>query len=500
MKSALLSLLLLALPACLSTGAGALPAWVDAPTEHPGCSRRDVLCAVGIASGEGPGVRELARQRAVEQIVSSVLVSVENTIEMDATSRQGDEGSFWTDEIRERIRVRSHQEDLPGVEVVERWVHPVRREVYVLVRVRRDLLLDRWLPGVERALDEGHTFLSHADDVAAEDPGRAIHHTLEAWRALSEAYGDAVKANVVARPSPDGGRARAAFEQASLMLADASTRLSELVSGVAVRALSGDGQRGTVRGELGEPLRVRLEYRDDAGAVRPLVDVPVSFATARPGAAVLLPSAATTDASGEVTCRVTDLRPTGLAANEITVRPGFRDVAPDLADTHVPAASFTYHLPTAAGTAVLVVIDEEYEGAPVCTPVVEPALAAHLSLFGFDVRSLSAGRDPILDATGSALGAAVGDDVDIVLRGTASSRYSSEERGLHWYRATARLELVDVSDGRTTALEAGEVKDAHRERSEAGGLRALRLLLGPLEASLEESFVSDYVPGTSRQP
>jgi hypothetical protein len=255
-----------------------------------------------------------------------------------------------------------------------------------------------------------------------------------------------------------------------------------------------------VRGALADPLRARLEYQDAAGEVRPLVDVPVRFALGRPGAATLLPESSTTDARGEIACRVTDLRPTGLAANEITVRPGFWDVAPDLADSHVPVASFTYHLPTAAGTTVLLAVEDDYEGRPLSTPVVEPALAAWLSRFGFDVRTPGEGRAALVSAGAGRLVELVDADVDYVVRGRATSRHSSEERGLQWFRASANLELLHLGSGRSSAVEVGEVKNAHRDRSEAGGIGALRLLEEPLRASLETAFVADFVPASNLQP
>jgi hypothetical protein len=500
MKSVTILILALAVSACLAPSGDSLPDWVDSPREHPRCSRREALCAVGIATGEGEAPRELARKRAIEQIVSSILVSVQSTIDVDTTSRRTSDDVFWTDEVRERIRVTTQQEDLPGVEVVERWVNPGRREVYVLVRVPRDLLMDRWLPGVGAAIAEAESFLTTADEFSTRDPGRAIHNTLEAYRVVSGAYGDAVKANVVGRDSPWAGDARRAFGHASQLLADTSARLARLVGGVSILKLSGDGQPGSVRGDLRDPLQVRLEFRDHDGKLRPLVNVPVRFAPATPGAATILADSSTTDSAGEITCRVTDLNATGLASNEIAVQPGFRSVAPDLSDRHVPAVSFTYHLPTAAQTTVVVALEERYDGRDLSTPFMADGLAAFLSGFGFDVRRPGATRKRLDTTDLTLLRSALGPDVDYLIRGRTYARYSSFERQLHWYRAAAQLQIVHVDTGRISSLDAGEVKDAHLSESESGAIQALKMLRGPLYAKLEIAFVADFVSPATLEP
>ncbi len=495
----------LLLPGCLSTSGTSLPKWVDAPASHPRCDRREALCAVGIASGSGQAARELAQQRALEQIVSSVLVSVQSTIDLDSTSRRSNDDIFWTDEVRERIRVSSQQEDLPGLEVVERWVHPTRREVYVLVKVPRELLLDRWMPRVGQALAEAETYLLTADELSMHSPGRAIHNTLEAYRVVAGAYGDAIKSKVVARESRQRGQADQSFARTSQLMAETSARLAQLIGGVRLVKLAGDGQAGVVRGSLPQALRVRLEYQDLKGEVQPLQDVPLRFASRIEGAADVLTDSSTTDAAGEASCRVVNLGPTGLANNEILVQPGFSTVAPDLADKHVPAASFVYHLPTAAGTTVVLAVREIYEGSQLSPSVLQGELASHLSGFGFSVRGQEPSASmPSIDLETStdpqALRQALGPDADVLLRGRAEARHSSLENQLHWFRAYAQLELVNIDSGRVTALSTEEVKDAHREHSQSGAIRALKLLRGPLFAELERTLVADFVPSSSLEP
>lgn len=499
MKSLLL-LVCLAASACLAPPDVTPPAWVDSPYSLDECSRQDSLCAVGKAPGEGEAAREVARQRAIEQIVSSILVSVQSSIDVDATMRRSHADAFWTDEVRERIRLTTRSEDLPGAETLERWTHPGRREVCVLVRVPRKVLLDRWLPPVGAATLEAETLLATAEEFAIADPGRAIHSTFEAYRVVSEAYGNAVRANVVARDSAWSADAQSTFGRTSQLLADTSARLAQLVGGVTIHKLSGDTQDGSVRGALAEPLRVRLEFRDDDGKLRPLTDIPVRFVPHIPGTATLVADSPTTDASGAISCLVTNLRPTGLATNEIAVQPAFRSVAPDLPDDHVPSASFTYQLPTARQTTVVVALEERFEGRDIKAPFLEEGFENYLSGFDFDVRGPGEARGRLETSDATLLRLDLGPEVDYLIRGRAYSRTSRHEAGLHWYRAAAELQIVHLETGHVTELEVAEVRHAQADRSDAGGIQALSLLAGPLQAELEVAFVADFVPPALLEP
>ena len=490
--------LLLVVGGCVSVpsaGPPPPPDWVNAPYAHPDCDRRESLCAVGIAPGTGAASRDRARERGLEQIVSSILVSVQSTIRIDRTSRQSRDEAFWTEDLTEHLQVDTEKEVLPGVEVVELWTDPGQQETFTLVTVHRKQLLDHWLPQVDRELGESSGLLASSIEQEPRDPSRAIRTGLEAYRLVSEAYSAAVKSNVITLGTRHEQAGDDAFVRASTRLAECSTHLARLLGNVRVRTLTGDGQQGHVHAALGELLRIRLEYDAGSGAPRPLADLPVRFTTRPPSAAEFASSASNTDARGELQCQVVELYATGLAANEIVVAPDFQSIAPALPDAHVPSERFTYHLPIPSQTRLVVALEETYDDRPFAAPFLADDLAAHLSGLGFVARTVDdAGR--YQDLAPAALRQRLGPDIDYVLRGRARSWYSSYESRLHWFRAAAQMEIVDLRTGEIRSLRAGEEKDAHLEHDEAGAVRAMRALKPAVHARIEAVFVADFVAPT----
>jgi hypothetical protein len=209
------------------------------------------------------------------------------------------------------------------------------------------------------------------------------------------------------------------------------------------------------------------------------------------------PPATSTDEKGEVSVMVTELRPTGRGGNTVLMRPDVAGLAPALADTHVPAARFGYSLPTPASTRVLVSVAEVFEQGAMSQGPVAEALADHLSGYGFDARTDAARKLFPVDLAGRSpteLRELLGDDVDVVVRGSARVRISSRSQGLVWFRASAELQVVELATGRSTSLATGDVKQAATSADAAGARRALQHLQPVLAKRLDEAFVASYVP------
>jgi len=470
------------------------PTWVDEPFRHPRCAQ--ALCGVGGAKGMDEEARRLSLTRAMDDIIGSILVDVSSTIDIDTRTRRENDEVFWSEEIGEQVRL-TMGEELPGVTTLERWTDPDRGETYTLAAVDRSIMLDQYLPPVLQAVHQSRALLDDADARETTDPGQAIRNTLQAYEALSSAYGDAVKARVVAARSVLEPRAQQAHAETSQLLADVSSRLARLSGSIRIQKVSGDGQRGVVGGALAQPLVARLLHRGAGGTTSPLPDFPVRFAPAVPGAASAAASSTTTDGAGSASCVVSALGPTGRGSNEIVVQPHYRLFAPSLAAARVPSETFTYWLPTPSQTEVRVAIEETFDGAALRNPFLAEAAADHLSAYGFDARTTGdAGRTwrELSSLSTDQLRAVLGTDEGYAILGSADVWPKGLEQGIEWFAADAQLRIVHLGSGKVRSASTS-VKGGARSATEAGARRVMRReLLPALLAEIDGAFVASFVP------
>jgi len=509
-----LLVLLVAAPACSSTagdGSGGQssssrggPDWVITPYEHGRVRRSEQMAGVGYAPGTGGAAREIAVQKALTDLTQTILSAIRSTVVVETNQRRENDDVTWAEELNQTIRLDSAG-DLPGYEVVDSWIDELNGETVVLVVVSRELLCSTLFPKVEQALAEAEEFLDTPPGFAVTQPAQALFRALQAYGVLSERMLEATKAQVVAKHSRLQSQASANFSRATTMLDETSRRLAALSGAIRIDKVAGDGQRSAVRGSLPQPLTARLSFVDEQGQSHPLARFPARFVAPQEPGPALAHSASTTDDRGLISCRVSDLVPTGAAANEIFIEPDFGRLAPSIARSRIPSESFLYHLPTSGQTSVLVLVSDTFEGAPLQTQVSGENLGDHLSSFGFDVMVLdpasSAGRQIAAAADADLAGAVAelyGDRFEYVMHGRCSTRYSSKTPVAHFYYSLAALQVDNLTSDTSQAITTTEVKGGHPVKGLPGINKALAALRRVLNQAVDEQFVSEFVIETEQ--
>jgi len=366
-----------------SARADSRPSWVGNPYRHPRVNRATHMADEGSSTGTSGAAREAAILHALSGISGTIMSEITTELEVVTKQRRQDDDVTWTEDLKKSIRTRS-QDTLPGHDMVDSWIDTENGETVVLVVVSRKLLCSTLFPGVERAITEAGEYLTTP---AAPMPTQALKDALLAYGVLGgDRMVDAIKSRVVAEHSVEKQRAERNFARATEMLDEASKRVARLARTIRIDKLSGDGQTGDVRGSLAEPLSARLSVVDESGSTHALARFPARFVTAQdPGPALAHPSASTDD-NGLISCKVSDLVPTGKASNEIVIEAGFGELAPSYDRSRIPSEHFTYLLPTPGQTSVLVLISDDFEGDPLDRQITGDHLADHLSKRGFDVK------------------------------------------------------------------------------------------------------------------
>lgn len=510
----LLLLVLIAAPACSGPNGGASgnssdlsaagPDWVITPYEHTGVRRSEHMAGVGYAPGTGGASREVAVQKALTDLTQTILSAIRSTVIVETNQRRENDDVTWAEELNQTIRVDSAG-DLPGYEVVDSWLDELNGETVVLVVVSRELLCSTLFPKIEQALAEAEEFLDTPPDFATTQPAQALYRALQAYAVLSERMLEATKAQVVAKHSRLASQANANFGRATSMLDETSRRLAALSGAIHIDKIAGDGQRSAVRGALAQPLIARLSVLDQQGQSHPLARFPARFVAPQEQGPALAHSASTTDDQGLISCKVSDLVPTGQAANEIFVQPDFGRLAPSIGRSRIPSESFVYHLPTTGQTSVLVLLTDTFEGAPLEDQLMGEELGDHLSSFGFDVLVM----DPT-SPTGQRLAAAENTDLadlitelyadrfEYVMHGRSSTRYSSKTPVGHFYYSLAALQVDNLDSGSGQAIATDEVKGGHPVKGLPGISKALATLRSVLNTAVDEQFVAEFVIETDQ--
>ncbi|MFT7465457.1 MAG: hypothetical protein ACI9EF_003824 [Pseudohongiellaceae bacterium] len=528
-RSALLILLILLLlavvPTCASTdGAGlsgdsasrsaSAPSWVLTPYQHPQVRRSSHMAGVGYAPGTSGAAREIAVQKALTDVTQTILSAIRSTVTVETNQRRENEDVSWTEELSQTIRLDSAA-DLPGYEVLDSWVDESNGETVVLVTVSRELTCSTLMPKVEQALTEAQEFLNTPADFSSSNPAQALFAALQAYGAVSERMLDATKAQVVADHSPLQPRAAANFRRATSLLDEASLRLANLAGAIRIDKVSGDGQRSAVRGSLPQRLSARFTVISSAGQPLPLAHFPARFVAPEAltsgdsphGGPALAHSSSTTDNNGLIFCSVSDLVPTGMAANEIFVEADFGRLAPSIGRSRTPSESFVYHLPTSGQTSILVLLTDTFENAPLATQISGEELGDHLSSFGFDVlvvdpsssagKRLAASSDTALPAEITTL---YDNRFEYAIHGRSTTRYSSQTPVGHFYYSLATLQIDNLSSGSSQAVATNEAKGGHPNKGLPGIKRALASLRMVLAKAVDEQFVSEFVIDSELNP
>lgn len=487
----------LLLAACGSTSSGGgsgpsapPPRWLDDPYAHPACPRPLYLGGIGLAAGTGGEAREQARLAGMDRIIQEILVEVRSQVDDVSTTRRENGEFMWDESLTEKISLTSSG-DLPGVRVLDRWQDPQSKESWALVAVAREDLIDQFLPGVEQANRAAGQFLSTAPDDS--NASKTLVNAIQAFGLVSATFGDAAKAKVVGRGSVHARTTDAAHQTSADLLARASERLAALTGSVHVTKVAGDGQAGAVRGSLATPLTARFTIVGGAGDHKPIVGLPVRFRAANTPAPAISATSTSTNENGSIECLITDLAATGLPSNEVIVEVDLTRFGSSVPAARLPSETFVYWLPTPGQTSIAVDVRALYAGNALALDFVAGNIASHLSDYGFaaEVRS-GLGSSSI-----AALAQALGPNIQYVVRGTAEAWHSSQIQSLHYYKAKATLEIINLKSGDVLSLTTDEAKAGLDREAEQGAVKVLRELDKQIRRKLDEEFVSLFLPPVS---
>lgn len=172
-------------------------------------------------------------------------------------------------------------------------------------------------------------------------------------------------------------------------------KIDELLSGILVRVVDGDGQKVDANGRLPRPVSATLEFAKGEIWV-PVAGVPVRFLSSE-GSGTFDVSNRTNDI-GASSVEVRDLKPADPEKNKVLVQidgprileeagfnragTGFAALAERIEKTRI---HFNFVLPRQGALRVLVLIEESRSGQPVTKSVVATNLALELHRVGFDV-------------------------------------------------------------------------------------------------------------------
>lgn len=485
--------LLVGLPGCGLFGGGSTrpPAWLARPAEHPACDDA-LLCGVGTSSAPGLDAVEQARRAGLQEVAASILVDLQGEIVAATRSVLDDGDASWSEDLAETITLRADAE-LPAARVLETWEHADTGETAVLVGVPRLALVDKWLPELESAVGEADELLRQADAAGDAQPVEALERLARAQSTVNSVWVLANKLRVVANRTSAAGRIAAPWNRASDLVATLASEIARRAGSLRLEIISGDGQRGRIRGHLPAPLLVQASRRAADGSWQPLPGLPLRVEVA-PGQLEAQPAAGLTGNDGRLRLFASALRRVAGAPSALRVVP---DLATDVPLPGLPEATFHYSLPTAPDTRLLLVTEARLGSQTLDSAALLTSLAGHLGAAGFDVQTLPADHAraaELLAAAPSQLAGLVGRDVDYVLRARAQLDPSSHSGGLQWFSALGEVEAVGLDDASAFPLSTPTLKGAHSSGGVEGALRVLRReLLPALQDALDEQFIVDFL-------
>ncbi|GJM22919.1 MAG: hypothetical protein DHS20C15_28340 [Planctomycetota bacterium] len=499
--------LLIVAAATLPAGCGLLggdaapaapPAWLAQPAQHPACDDA-LLCGVGTSQLRGTAAIEQARRGGLQQISASILVDVQSEIVAATRSVLENGEAQWTEDLAENITLRSDSE-LPAARVIETYENPVNGDTAVLVGVPRLALVDKWLPELESAVGQADELVRQATAAGDTDPIQALTMLTEAQRTVNSVWVLANKLRVVANRTSASGRIAGPFNRTSSLVGSLASEITRHASSMRLTIVSGDGQRGRIRGHLPAPLLVEATLRNAEGEWRPLAGLPLAFHAA-PGQLEVQPAGGTTGPDGRLRVLASALRRVPGARSAVRVAPDF---GADSALVGLPEVTFRYTLPNAADTRILLVAEATLDSAAVPGDDLLSSLAGHLGAAGFDVQTYSPGdtrNAQLMRAPATELASMVGRDIDYVLRASGHITPSSDSGGLHWFTALGEFEAIGLDDASVFPLATPTVKGAHTNASVEGARRVLlRELLPVMRQTLDEQFIVDFIEHTPTSP
>ncbi|MFH2000529.1 MAG: hypothetical protein ABIK28_12660 [Planctomycetota bacterium] len=238
---------------------------------------------------------------------------------------------------------------------------------------------------------------------------------------------------------------------------EASARLTRELGSLRDRIhldpISGNEQRASLTGTLMKPVVVKALWDSGEGSV-PVVAFPVKVVVENNEKATIVPGSNTTNAEGDFSFTMQELKATGSASNTVHVQLDFEEVEKKC-DTHPPSIEITYFMPTKDTTRVGVVIYETIDGKENDNPFVASSIKQALDDIGFDIIRLKCETpaSEIVDMSKSELESMFGKTCHYLIVGTAEAEPSSQEGGLVFYRSRLVIDALELDTGKSIHFE-----------------------------------------------
>lgn len=510
MKRYFVIALILMLTACNSTGdknnaAGSsfgsnAPDWVksgqvpDYPSSH-------YITGLGYSPNNLPESDALAQARL--QAFKDISDQIETHISNEFTSIQ--RSVFHNDDVDEVVDLKSvskqvTQELLAGAEVVDRYFEGTTGTAAVFAIMDRIKLSERLLKEARDARAKLEGFMKgYAQAAAKYDPSGMMKSLVHAQASHEKIVSNHLKALAVGMTR----EMSASFEK--LNDASVATKITQDLSAVKdktrIAVESGNEQRATLDGRLKEPVKVHALWGDV-----PVADFPVSVTVADEEKAKVVPSANTTDAKGNFSFQLQELKATGAASNTVVVALDFSSLEKKN-KVVPPTLELTYFFPTPDTTRVGVVIFESVDGKEYKKPHTGSTIKDALTDIGFQVTILEtdAPASQVVEMPLSELSQRFASQCEYLIVGTAEAVKQSEDEGIQWYMTRLIVDAIELETGKTIHFEVPmgqKTKSGHRTEDRASRLslqKAAGIMVGDPKGGtpglLSKKFIARFKEG-----
>jgi len=458
---ALAAAVILALPACKSTGNGGdggniavspdAPQWVKTG-EVQGYPLGSFIRGRGVSPPEHTEADALALARVdgLTQISEQIQTRVQselNSIQREVAHNEKVE-SFADVVIRSRVET---SDLLAGANKVAEWYDANSGTGYVLMAMNRLALSERLC---NQASDKKAEAAGQVDasKKAQErgDPGAGLKSLIRARRAMAVALSNHAKALAVG--TTDELKKRFTGMDLGSFWNDVVQEYDTLAGTVRLEPVSGNEQVASLSGALKKPVTVRVAGRNG----KPLAGFPVSV---RPGEGAedkvtVIPRADGTDGEGLFSFTLKELVATGAHSNTVTVALDYAAIEPRT-DLLPLSCTITYLMPTKETTRIAVVIHETICGKENANSHTASFIKSALTDLGFQVIRPDIGQQPksFVDQPPKALARALADQCEYVIVGTAESSLSSEDRGFICFKTRLVLDALELDSAKTIHFE-----------------------------------------------
>ncbi len=412
------------------------PDWVFRPLEHPKYPPSRFMVNVGNAPVDGNLITasESAMENGRTKISSEMNSKLKSVTESLLKEVGINDDVTTTSEYLQRIQ-NNTESLLIGSKEAGRYHDVASNSMYVLVVLDRQIQARGVLDGVGAALAK-----VGADNEQGTAAGR-LKGLIEQHVALDEIMAGMVTLNVVVK---QGLPIYAEYQQS---YAELKKRMATVISAyrdsnLSLSVVGGNGQQGYADSSLAEPIVFQAMVNGD-----PLVGFPVTFRLEHPERGEISEATRQTGSDGRLSCKVVGLKLTGDEENSVVASLDYDRLGEMVFEA--PSAEATFTLPTLRTVTFAILIDERNLDEVQPESAVGGSLKRALGTREARVMALSSflsasDLKQVANMSPADLEKKLGGRIDYLIRGTARSRFSSNNGNIFYCYGGGRLELIDI--------------------------------------------------------